>query len=438
MFSKDFHNYIFYTLTILLAMVCISVFTPLSVSADDFSVSDGILTKYNGPGGNVNIPDNVQKIGGSAFQDCEKVTSVSIPEGCFAIEDGAFDGCINMKTVSLPNTLTSIGTLAFARCKSLEYVHLPSGLETIKGGAFYDCEKLGSVQIPSGTKTVENGCFSNCDSLILLETDPSNSSFIAVDNVLYTSDRKTLLQYPAGKTDTSFTIPDGVETIGDHVFYACRSLSKVTLPESLTDIGDEVFAGCRDLEDVRFLGSEMQWKKLRKSILVNYSNAASQAVAVKPMKPDYRLDDFVYAVKGDNTAKIIDFAAPWARAPSWLWGSFLPSFQPVQNQNTKKTHIVEIPSQIEGHIVTEIGHRAFISCQNIESIRIPNSVGIIGKEAFSGCGDLKSIVIPEEVIEIQEGTFDNCKTLETVVLPSGITRASLWMVPMVTMMLLVP
>ena len=170
-------------------MVCISVFTPLSVSADDFSVSDGILTKYNGPGGNVNIPDNVQKIGGSAFQDCEKVTSVSIPEGCFAIEDGAFDGCINMKTVSLPNTLTSIGTLAFARCKSLEYVHLPSGLETIKGGAFYDCEKLGSVRIPSGTKTVENGCFSNCDSLILLETDPSNSSFIAVDNVLYTSDR---------------------------------------------------------------------------------------------------------------------------------------------------------------------------------------------------------------------------------------------------------
>ena len=250
MSSKDFHNYIFYTLTILLAMVCISVFTPLSVSADDFSVADGILTKYNGPGGAVNIPSNVQKIGGSAFQDNESVTSVSIPEGCFAIEDGAFDGCINMKTVSLPNTLTSIGTLAFARCKSLEYVHLPSGLETIKGGAFYDCERLGSVQIPSGTKTIENGCFSNCDSLILLETDPSNSSFITVDNVLYTADRKTLLQYPAGKTDTSFTIPDGVETVAADSFKGQKHLKEIVFSSSVREIREKAFSGCTSLSSV--------------------------------------------------------------------------------------------------------------------------------------------------------------------------------------------
>lgn len=250
MFSKDFRNCIFYALIILLTFVSISVFTPLSVSADDFSVSDGILTKYNGPGGSVNIPSNVQKIGGSAFQNNDKVTSVSIPEGCFAIEDGAFDGCINMNMVSLPNTLTSIGTLAFARCKSLEYIHLPSELETIKGGAFYDCDSLGSVQIPAETGTVENGCFSNCDNLILLETDPSNSSFTAIDNVLYTADKKTLIQYPGGKADRSFTIPDGVETVGADSFKGQRHLEEIVFSSTVREIREKAFSGCTSITSV--------------------------------------------------------------------------------------------------------------------------------------------------------------------------------------------
>ena len=353
---------------------------------NDFFIENGRLIKYNGDGGAVTIPEGVTEIGDEAFKECRRLKEIIIPDSVAVIGSNAFLSCRSLNELILPDSVTIIKWGAFEDCRNLKQVKLSKSLKNLQWNLFFGCSSLTEIEIPDGVETIGNHVFYACSSL------------------------------------TEIEIPDGVKTIGDHVFYACRSLSKVTLPESLTDIGDEVFAGCRDLEDVRFLGSEMQWKKLRKSILVNYSNAASQAVAVKPMKPDYRLDDFVYVVKGDNTAKIIDFAAPWARAPSWLWGSFLPSFQPVQNQNTKKTHIVEIPSQIEGHIVTEIGHRAFISCQNIESIRIPNSVGIIGKEAFSGCGDLKSIVIPEEVIEIQEGTFDNCKTLETVVLPSGITR----------------
>ena len=45
--------------------------------------------------------------------------------------------------------------------------------------------------------------------------------------LLYVLDGKTLVQYALGKSDTSFTIPYGVECIGDYAFSSCNSLTDV-------------------------------------------------------------------------------------------------------------------------------------------------------------------------------------------------------------------
>ena len=102
---------------------------PENVAARDYHVPDGILTNYFGSGGDITLPDDVQKVGVSVFKDNKDITSVVIPEGCFAIEDGAFEGCSNLRTISLPSTLDSIGLLAFHDCTSLEYIILPLRLE---------------------------------------------------------------------------------------------------------------------------------------------------------------------------------------------------------------------------------------------------------------------------------------------------------------------
>ena len=51
----------------------------------DFIIEDGVLEKYLGAGGDVIIPDNVTKIGSSAFKDCTCMTSIIIPDSVIRI-----------------------------------------------------------------------------------------------------------------------------------------------------------------------------------------------------------------------------------------------------------------------------------------------------------------------------------------------------------------
>jgi hypothetical protein len=67
---------------------------------------------------------------------------------------------------------------------------------------------------------------------------------------LYSKDKKTLIAYLAGKTVTSFIIPDGVTSIGREAFCRCRRLTNITMPDGVTSIGEAAFSGCEKLTSV--------------------------------------------------------------------------------------------------------------------------------------------------------------------------------------------
>ena len=53
---------------------------------------------------------------------------------------------------------------------------------------------------------------------------------------------------PAGLT--TYTIPDGVTTIGDGAFYDCSSLTSIAIPEGVTTIGSSAFSDCSRLTSI--------------------------------------------------------------------------------------------------------------------------------------------------------------------------------------------
>ena len=146
--------------------------------------------------------------------------------------------------------VTSIGEWAFSDCSGLTSIVLPNSVTTIGSYAFSGCSGLTSVTIPNSVSSIGICSFAYCTGLTVINVDAGNKSYTSVDGVLYNKNLTEIIQYPAGKPGTTFSIPNSVTTIGDSAFSGCHSLTSVTIPNSVTSIGDWAFNDCAHLRSV--------------------------------------------------------------------------------------------------------------------------------------------------------------------------------------------
>ena len=109
----------------------------------------GVLTKYNGPGGDVVIPEGVKAIGERAFYGCKSLESVTIPEGVTEIGGFAFRGCTGLRKVAVPESVKTIGRYAFGNCESLKDLTIPGRVEEIDKFAFHGCKSPIVLTVPN-------------------------------------------------------------------------------------------------------------------------------------------------------------------------------------------------------------------------------------------------------------------------------------------------
>lgn len=197
----------------------------------------------------ITIGSNITYIDDYAFAWCDKLASITIPNGVTSVGSSVFYNCSSLTDVVFESNsqLAVISANMFQSCTSLKSLTIPSSVTSIDTGAFYDCSSLTNIVIPSSVGEIGEQAFYNCNSLINITVDESNPSYKSVNGSLYTKDGTMLIQYAAGQSVTTFSIPDGVTTIYPNAFLNCTSLVNVTIPDSVTDIYGGAFRNCTNL-----------------------------------------------------------------------------------------------------------------------------------------------------------------------------------------------
>ena len=106
------------------------------------------------------------------------------------------------------------------------------------------------LSIPKSVKKIGFDVYPYCRVSIIF-VDDENPNYQSIDGVLYSKDGESLIRYPHGKVDSSFTVPDGVTDICESAFEGCPHLKEVIISDSVRFIGGNAFKGC-GLEEVKF------------------------------------------------------------------------------------------------------------------------------------------------------------------------------------------
>lgn len=397
----------------------------------------------------IDIPSSVTQIGHHAFAECEKLSRVTIANGVATIENNAFLGCTGIKYIYIPDSVTSLGSYAFAYCRGLEQVVIEGGIESINNNTFNCCEKLVSIAIGSSVKSIDDWAFNDCNSLqtvyyvgteeqwnaVEISTNHNQTLFDAELILLSEAPQYIASGYCGGEGDGTNLYWqlgfDGVLTIGGsgkmkNIYDESTpgwwdyrtSIYEAVIEDGVTSVGGFAFARCENLTDV-YLGKDVALFDFAsyeaepdELDYFGFSNCPNlKSITVSQDNAVFCDVDGVVFSKDQKTLVL----HPAAHGTSYAIPNGTQTIGKGAFLDCEVLTAVSIPQS-----VTAIEYAAFCM-SGITSLVVPDSVESMGRFIFSDCHYLESVTLPKGLTAITEGLFYCCDALKSVTIPKGVT-----------------
>ena len=153
-------------------------------------------------------------------------------------------------SLNIPEGVESIGSTAFQNTITLEKVHLPTTLKKIGIGAFNNCRDLSTINIPASVELLDMGAFKNCSALTNVVFAKTSNLFCIGGGVFQHSGL------------VHITLPEGIQYIGGSAFKDCYFLTQMDLPKSLTKIAQGAISGAAFLKTIKYASNKDNFKKI--------------------------------------------------------------------------------------------------------------------------------------------------------------------------------
>lgn len=296
--------------------------------------------------------------------------------------------------ITLSEEITSLPFEAFSKSKNITSVHFPESLVNIQAYAFYGCENLHEVIMPGEVNSVWGSSFMYCPSLTRFIGPSASEDGRCLIGRRY----RNILYAFASNGLTEYTFPDGIDQISDAACQGHENLKKIIIPESVVHIGDYAFAGCTSLETV-VLSSQIN----------RFFNAVfSGCTSLTTIENTQNITDLSYYVFSQCTSlERVEFPNLTSISDNPFYGC---------------TSLMEVVSPLTSEdgrcLVDENGKLVTFIPKGIDQYAIPSQVRSIGWGAFMNCESLLSLTMPDTVVEIESNAFSECTSLENIKLSS--------------------
>ena len=389
-----------------------------AASASDFQTQGSTLVKYRGTEERVTIPDTVEVVGESAFENNQKVQFVVIPKSVKRLDAYVFWGCNNLEEVVLGKGLTTVDEYSFAGCTGLKQITIPENIQSIDAQAFAGCVNLTDIYIPATVTGIAEDAFLNCDN-VTIHADEGSVAAQFAQKLAEQKNRDPLVTAAPVQTPTAVSRPDTQATTEP---VSTATPAPVATPVPGNVLGSTIIVGNHAL------------------VMVHPGEEKVQQGYTEPEA-------------GQETGEEQDITAETenGKVPEWMY---------YRNQSVSAVTIPEGTTEIgrfafsrsslrtvtipEG--VTVIDYAAFYHCDNLDNVVLPDTVNTVGAKAFTHTGwlddfeensmddflisgdilvaykgNLPEVVIPDGVRVIAEEAFRNHTELKKVHLPASVT-----------------